>query len=157
MAKPLILIVDDEIEYADELAKSLKLTGKYETIVAYSAKEANKALKKNKGVFGVFKNKIRCILLDIKMPEIDGLQFLEELRKEYDAKIEVILVTAYEDEEKWEKATDGLIAGYVTKPFNKYDLFSKLEKLFSSKDSRIEMIGDTLMEGFEKREKRKKA
>jgi len=68
MAKPIIMVVDDEKAFADELAKTIKLTGKYDVTVAYSAKDANETLKKNKGIFGIFKNKIRCILLDIKMP-----------------------------------------------------------------------------------------
>lgn len=156
MAKPLIMVVDDEKAFADELAKTIKLTGKYDVTVAYSAKDAHETLKKNKGIFGIFKNRIRCILLDIKMPEMDGLQFLKQLRKEYEGKIEVILITAYEDEEKWDKATEGLVAGYITKPFDKNKLLAKLDKLFSSKESRIDMIGDTLMEGFEKREQLRK-
>lgn len=156
MAKPLIMIVDDNKAFADELAKTILSTDKYEAVAAYSAKEAEETLKKNKGLFGLFKNRIRCVLLDIKMPEMDGLQFLKQLRKEYEEKIEVILVTAYEDEEKWDKATDGLVAGYITKPFDKNKLLAKLDDLFSDKNSRIDMIGDTLMEGFEKREQYRK-
>lgn len=155
MVKPLILVVDDEKAFADELAKTIKMSGKYDAVAAYSAREADEILKKSRGIFGVFKNKVRCILLDIKMPEMDGLQFLENLRKEYEEKIGVILVTAYEDEEKWDKATDGLAAGYITKPLDKNNLLALLDKLFSSEDARIEMIGETLMQGFEKREKGK--
>jgi len=155
LAKPLIMVVDDEKEFADELSKSIKLTGKYETETAYSAKQALELLNKNKGIFGIFKNRVRCILLDIKMPEMDGLQFLEELRREYEGKIAVIMVTAYEDEEKWEKATSGLVAGYITKPLDKQKLLAQIDKLFSSEDAKYEMIGSTLVQGFEKREQRR--
>ena len=155
MAKPLIMVVDDEKVFADELAKTIKMTGKYKVVTAYSAKEAEEILSKNKGIFGIFKNKVRCILLDIKMPEMDGLQFLEQVRSKYGDKIGVVLVTAYEDEEKWDKATAGWVAGYITKPLDKDKLLATLDRLFSKPDARIDMIGRTFMQGFEKKEQQR--
>jgi len=152
MAKPLIMVVDDEKAFADELSKSITLTGKYEAVAAYSAREAEESLRKNKGLFGIFNNRIRCILLDIKMPEMDGLQFLENLRREYKEMIPVIMVTAYEDEEKWDKATSGLIAGYVTKPLDKEKLIATLDRMFSNEETKYKMISETLVQGFEKKE-----
>ena len=151
MKKYLILIVEDEIEYSKEIAEDVKSSGKYEAIIANSAKEALDVLKKNKGLFGIFKNRIRCILLDIKMPEMDGLQFLEKIRKEYEDTMGVFMLTAYEDREKWDRALGGFVAGYIKKPYDRKDLLEKLDRFFSEdKDAGNKMISNTLIEGLGK-------
>ena len=150
MAKPLIMVVEDEVSYAEAVSSLLKNSGRYDAVIANSAKDAFETLKKNKRMFGVLSNKIRCILLDIKMPEMDGLQFLEKLRKEHPEKIAVIMVTAYEDAEKWDKATDGRVAGYIKKPYKGEELLGKLDRLFSDQFAQEEMIADTDIESFDK-------
>src|SRR3989338_4645209 len=102
MGKPLIMVVDDERDFANNIADTIRKTGKYEVITAYSGKEALYELGKNKSFLGIAGNKVKLILLDIKMPDMDGLQFLEELQA---VQIGVMMLTAYEDEEKWDRAT----------------------------------------------------
>ena len=79
-----ILIVDDEpnirLLYKDEFTKD-----------GYTVKEADNG---QSALDQVDKNKIDLIVLDIKMPGMDGLDFLTQLRKS-DRKIPVILCTAY--------------------------------------------------------------
>lgn len=151
MEKPLIMIVEDEVDFANATARLIASTEKYDAVTAYSAKEAFDLLKKNKIRFGPRPNRIQLILLDIKMPEMDGLQFLEKLRKSYEEeKIGVILITAYEDEEKWERAASGFVAGYITKPFEENALLSGLEKFFSSDKAKLGMVLDTFEKHIEK-------
>ncbi len=157
MTKPLVLVVDDEVEYANKISTAVKSGDKYETVTAYSAREALAELKRNKSLFGLRPNRIRCILLDVKMPEMDGLQFLRQLRREYGDAIGVIVVTAFEDPEKWDAALDGAVAGYVKKPFDRQDLLGKLDEFFSGKtDIQSKMVSDTLLEGLERMEQLKK-
>ena len=152
-AKPLIMVVEDEVPYANKIAETINKTEKYSTVTAYSAKEAFLQLKKNSRLFGFLNNKIRLILLDIKMPEMDGLQFLEKMRKEHAGEnIGVIMVTAYEDEEKWNKATDNFVVGYITKPFAPETLIAALDRYFSSEQAYIDMTLDTFKRHMEKRE-----
>ncbi|MFC1568235.1 hypothetical protein ACFL37_00890 [Candidatus Margulisiibacteriota bacterium] len=70
MSKPLIMVVDDEIDVANSIANTIKDTDRYEVITAYSAKEAFEHLKKNKVMMGIGGNRIRLIFLDIKMPAV---------------------------------------------------------------------------------------
>lgn len=153
MDKPLILVVDDEPKMADNISDIIKVTGKYDAIAAYSAKDAFDAFEKNKRFLGLAHNQIRCIVLDIKMPEMDGLQFLKELReKEPWFKImPVIILTAYEDRTKWAKATSpvrGMIAAYLKKPFNEQELVDTLDRVFNGEVGH--MIDETRQVKYER-------
>lgn len=153
--KPIVLVVDDEVEVANGIADIVKKMGAFEVVTEYSAKGAFEVLRKNKHWFGP--NRVNLILLDIMMPDMDGLQFLEELRKTYrDEQIGVIMVTAYEDEEKWEKATDGFVAGYITKPFREEAIHSAVEKFFSDPEGRYKMTIATFEKHIEKMKEFKK-
>lgn len=157
MEKPLILIVEDDVDYANNLCAMVKSSGKYEAIAANSAKEAFEQLSKNKIFFGLGGNRVRLILLDIKMPEMDGLQFLEKIRKTYtEEQIGIIMVTAYEDEEKWERATSGFVAGYITKPFKEEKLLEALDRYFSGEKEKFKMVLDTFEKHIEKKGEFKK-
>lgn len=157
MAKPLIMVVEDEVEYSKEIAEDVRSSGKYDTVVANTAKDALAQLKRNKGFLGMSANRIKCILLDIKMPEMDGLQFLEKIRKDFDDSIGVFIVSAYEDPEKWDKALSGHVAGYIKKPYDRKGLLNKLDFFFSNyDDSSSKMVSDTLLEGVERIEELKK-
>ena len=154
MAKPLVLVVDDEKVVADNISEIIRRTGKYEVISSCSAKEALGQLGKNKIMLGLGGNKIKLIILDIKMPEMDGLQFLEKLRKDFGHDIGVAMLTAYEDAEKWDKATDGFVINYIKKPFEPEELIATVDKFFSGNEA--EMTLKTFEKHIEKRKEFKK-
>ena len=109
-----ILVVDDDREIVGAIEIYLKKEG-YNIIKAYNG---NEALEKVKG------NEIHLIILDIMMPEKDGLETLEELRK--DKSIPVILLSA--KSEDYDKI-GGLNQGaddYITKPFNPLELIARV-------------------------------
>lgn len=150
MSKPLILVVDDDVAVANSIANVIKDTGKYDVVMANSAKEALGQLGKNKIWLGLGGNNIRLIVLDIKMPEMDGLQFLEKLRRDYGDKIGVTMLTAYEDEEKWDRATSGFVINYLRKPLDRAQLVDTIEKFFEGKGD--EMTIKTFEKHIEKHE-----
>jgi response regulator RpfG family c-di-GMP phosphodiesterase len=104
---------------------------------------------------GLGDTKIKCIVLDIKMPEMDGLQFLVKLRENYGKEIGVIILSAYGDEEKWSKATAGLVAAYLRKPLNETELLTYLKiysmnKNFAIDQTRQKLFGERLSADIEK-------
>ena len=110
-----ILVVDDDKEIVGAIEIYLKNEG-YNIIKAYNGKEALDI---------VDKNDIHLILLDIMMPEKDGLETLEELRKTKN--IPVILLSA--KSEDYDKI-GGLNLGaddYITKPFNPLELIARVK------------------------------
>ncbi|KAF0133368.1 MAG: response regulator receiver [Candidatus Saganbacteria bacterium] len=156
MTKPLIMVVDDEREYTEKIANVIKSVNKYEVITAYSAKSAFIQLKKHRQLFGIFNNRVRLILLDINMPDMDGLTFLEEMRRKYcGEKIGVIMVTAYEDEDKWDKATSNFVVGYITKPFDPELLLSMIDRFFSHEEAYVDMTIEVFDKHLEKMEESK--
>lgn len=109
-----ILVVDDDKEIVGAIEIYLKKEG-YNIIKAYNG---NQALEKVK------ENEIHLIILDIMMPEKDGIETLEEIRK--DKSIPVILLSA--KSEDYDKI-GGLNSGaddYITKPFNPLELIARV-------------------------------
>ena len=111
-----ILVVDDDKEIVELLSIYVHNEG-YEAVKAYDGKEA---LSKIRTI-----PDIELLILDIMMPEMDGMQVVKELRKE--SQIPIIMLTA--------KTTDmvkGLVAGaddYVTKPFNPLEVMARVKSL----------------------------
>lgn len=109
-----ILICDDERDIVSALKIYLEAEG-YTTFAAYNGREALDVLRREK---------IHLALLDVMMPEMDGIAALSRLREE--SNVPVILLTAKsEDTDK----VLGLNVGaddYVTKPFGMMELLSRI-------------------------------
>lgn len=109
-----ILICDDEKDIVKALKIYLESDG-YNTVCAYSGKEALNIIENNE---------IHLILMDIMMPEMDGITALTTLRKT--SNVPVILLTAKSED------TDkilGLNIGaddYITKPFNPVEVLARV-------------------------------
>lgn len=154
MAKPVVMVVDDEIDVANSIANTIKDTNLYDVVTAYSAKEALDQLSRHKTFFGLGGNKIKFIFLDIKMPGMDGLELLNKVRRDFGEDIGISMLTAWEDEEKWDKATSGFVVNYIRKPFKAEDLLNTLKGFFEGREAR--MVLDTFERHIEKKEEFKR-
>ena len=101
-----ILVVDDEKPIADILEFNLKNDG-YEVICAYDGDEALKLVEEIKP---------DLILLDIMLPEKDGMEVCKEVRKKYD--MPIIMLTAKDSEIDKVLGLELGADDYVTKPFS---------------------------------------
>ncbi len=70
------------------------------------------------------------ILLDIKMPGIDGIQFLEELRKHKPA-LPVLIMTGYPSLSTAAAAVELGASGYITKPFTPAKIRRSVQEMLS--------------------------
>jgi two-component system NtrC family response regulator len=109
-AKARILVVDDERGMCEFLRFLLQEEG-YAVDVAHSG---DQALAK------VEEDKFQLILVDIKMPGLDGLEMLRKLR-EADADTVVIVMTGYSSLDSAIKAIKYDASDYLTKPFDDPD------------------------------------
>jgi DNA-binding response OmpR family regulator len=109
-----ILIVDDEKDIVNAL-KIYLTAEQHNTFAAYTGKQALEILQREE---------IHLVLMDVMMPEMDGISALSALREH--SNVPVILLTAKsEDSDK----IMGLNIGaddYVTKPFNPVELLARV-------------------------------
>jgi len=113
-----ILVVDDDIEIAELLEIYLKNEG-YEPVMASDGKEAISKLNTNPD--------IALMVLDVMMPNMNGLEVVKIVRK--DSRIPILMLSAKSgDMDK----IQGLITGaddYVTKPFNPLEVMARVRSL----------------------------
>jgi DNA-binding response OmpR family regulator len=112
-----ILIVDDERNLRDTLAAMLSLSG-YETAVAGDAQQA---------LVAVAARDPDLILLDVMMPDIDGIALLPELRRRSTAP--VMMLTARGELDFKTIALDSGADDYLPKPFAPEELLARIRAL----------------------------
>ncbi|OKA27554.1 fused response regulator/phosphatase [Bacillus cereus] len=120
-----ILIVDDNPVNIFVIEKILKQAGYQDLVSLNSAQELFEYIQFGKD--SSRHNEIDLILLDIMMPEIDGLEVCRRLQKGEKFKdIPIIFVTALEDANKLAEALDMGAMDYITKPINKVELLARM-------------------------------
>jgi CheY-like chemotaxis protein len=115
-----VLLVDDDPKSLKLLAVKLTQEG-YRVITSQSGKEALEAIKLEKP---------GLVLLDIMMPEMDGIETLKRI-KAFGPDIPVAMVTAVWDEQEAKNALKAGAYEYITKPIDtEYLNLAVLAKLF---------------------------
>ncbi|MBZ6007699.1 response regulator transcription factor [Leuconostoc gelidum] len=122
-----ILVVDDDIEIAELLEIYLKNEG-YEPVMAGDGKEAISKLNTNPD--------IALMVLDVMMPNMNGLEVVKIVRK--DSRIPILMLSAKSgDMDK----IQGLITGaddYVTKPFNPLEVMARVRSLLRRAENSVQ-------------------
>jgi len=112
-----VLLVDDEVGFADILAKRLGKRGMAVTPV-YTGTEAIQTIRKND---------FHVAVLDLKMEDMDGIEVLKIFKKAY-PEMAVIMLTGHGSEQA---AKEGIQYGafdYLTKPCELEDLVKKIHQ-----------------------------
>lgn len=119
MSKHTILLVDDEPDNLDALERLFR--SKYTVLRAESGPEALKILDENR-------ERVSVIITDQRMPEMTGVQFLEQSMKTHPDTVRILL-TGYTDIESIIQAVNsGQIYRYINKPWDVVDLMATVER-----------------------------
>ncbi|WEG73313.1 response regulator transcription factor [Vagococcus intermedius] len=113
-----LLVVDDDKEIVELLSIYIQNEG-HSVVKAYDGKEALTKIRTTPD--------IDLMILDVMMPNMDGMQVVKELRKE--SQIPIIMLTAKSNDMD---KIQGLVAGaddYVTKPFNPLEIMARVKSL----------------------------
>ena len=103
--EPRILVVDDDRALADNIVEFLTKLG-YEAFPAYNGRE---------GLIKFEQEDFQVVITDLKMPEMDGMELLEEMKK-LDSDVNVIVLTGFGTIESAVQAIKGGAYDYITKP-----------------------------------------
>jgi len=117
-----VMLVDDEVEFLETLVKRMKKRNVNVTGVK-SGEEALKLMDQNP---------VDVVVLDVRMPGIDGIETLREIKKKYPL-VEVIMLTGHAS---MEVAIEGMEIGafdYLMKPMDIDDLLYKLQDAYKKK------------------------
>lgn len=119
-----ILVAEDDKTSAKVFELTLKKYG-YNFILAENGKVALHSLYESPH--------IRLIITDIMMPEMDGLELLQEIKKTRELqRIPIIMCTTKADIETVKKAVKSGCSDYIVKPINPLQLLKKIERVMEN-------------------------
>lgn len=120
-----ILLVEDDIFLREGLSEMLTKEG-YDVTVAENFITANKKIREH----------FQLIILDIMLPDGNGLELCQEIRKA-DNNTPILFLTACDDEIQIVRGLDAGADDYVTKPFRLLELLSRIRALLRRSGNQI--------------------
>jgi len=130
MSNANVLLVDDEVPFVEAMSRRLKKRD-ISIVTSFSGSEALEVLKKDRSV--------EVTILDVKMPGMDGIETLGEIRKRFPL-VEVIMLTGHATVET---GIEGMKLGafdYLMKPCDMDVLMDKLKEAVAKKRRHEEKI-----------------
>lgn len=124
-----IVIADDEALICMDLREMLEEAGHEVVGVGSDGVEALDLVKEKKP---------DLVILDVKMPRLDGLQAAKMIA--HDNLAPVVLLTAFGDEDMIEKAKKSMVFGYVMKPVEERTLFPAIQIAVSQYRQKRDMV-----------------
>ena len=115
------MLVDDSAFMRNILKKILLSTNKY--IIIGEASNGKEAIIKAREL------NPDLIIMDIVMPELDGIEATRRIKKEF-PNIKVVMCTSVDQEKKMIEAIEAGADGYIVKPFQAPKILEQLNKLF---------------------------
>lgn len=117
-----ILIIDDEAEFASTLCQRLRLRG-------FDAEDVHNGTD---GLARVTETDPDVVILDLKMPDVSGLDILADI-KAHESSTEVIMLTGHGSSASGIKAMEQGAFDYIMKPVDLADLLVKIEQAAQNK------------------------
>ena len=128
-----VLIADDDeilLETANDTLTSLGL----------NVEEARSGLE----ALGMIKHRhelgkgYNIVIVDLKMPDIDGIETVKRIRNEIDSNTPILLISAYEWQDIEREATEAGVNGFLSKPLFKSTLYDKINEIIGKENKSIE-------------------
>lgn len=139
-----LLLVDDEKPFIEILAQRLRQRG-YAAAPVFSGAEALERLATD--------DTVDVVVLDVKMPGLDGIETLQALKKRHPL-VEVIMLTAHGTIATAIEAMKRGAFDYLTKPCELADLIAKADRAAARKKTRETRILDVRMRPYITRQER---
>lgn len=125
MKKASILIIDDNPKIHESL--SLIFENEYQVFTSPNGRD---------GLGIIERNNISLIILDLQMPEMNGLEFLRCIRQINDD-VSVLIMTGHSSHDWAKKCADLNVQGYLEKPYDIEALTSRVRKLLGGADFKV--------------------
>ena len=119
-----ILYIEDNISVQKQTTKMLESFFN-KIYIANNGKEALELFEKE--------NLYNLVITDIEMPLLDGISFIEEIRK-YNKKIPIIVLSAHDNKNYFLKTINAGIDGYILKPYTLEQIVQTLEYIIDKYD-----------------------
>jgi len=119
-----ILIIDDDEEICKLVKAGLERNGDFGVIYATNGKEGLRIAQAEKP---------HLVLLDVRMPEMDGFEVLRKIKEDKEiAGIPVVMLTASDDERHKNEAAHSYGEGYLIKPVELKDIKSTIKSVLGN-------------------------
>ena len=130
-----VLIVDDDEIMLQTLVDELDSLGA-SAEQAHTGKEAIEMLRSSD------KNDYGVVIIDWKMPDMDGVETIHRIREDVSSDIPILLISAYDWSDIEDKAKEAGANGFVSKPIFRSTLYNKINELIGEETKSVEPEDD---------------
>jgi two-component system, OmpR family, alkaline phosphatase synthesis response regulator PhoP len=118
-----ILLIDDDDDIREATQLCLEIVGNWEIVTASSGRE---------GLIVAIAQQPDLILLDVMMPDMDGLETLKQLQINVETReIPVVFLTAKAHPVEQRQFTQLKVSGVITKPYDPFDLSDRIAQILA--------------------------
>ena len=132
-----VLIIDDDEVLLETAVDTLESLG----LVVEVARSGIEGLGMVKHREETLKN-YDIVIVDLKMPDMDGLETIKRIREEVKTNIPVLLISAYSYSDVEDKAKEVGVNGFLSKPLFRSTLYDKINEVLGTEDKSIEDEND---------------
>jgi len=132
-----VLIVDDDEVLLKTAVDTLESLG-VNADCAHSGLEALGMIRHRTNIGRDY----RVVIIDWKMPDIDGVETIRRIRAEVDSGVPILLISAYDWSDIEDKAKEAGANGFVSKPLFRSKLYDKLNELLGTEAKSVEPDND---------------
>ncbi len=82
------------------------------------------------------------VIIDLKMPDIDGIETVRRIREEIKSKVPILLISAYSYSDVEDQAKEAGVSGFLSKPLFRSTLYDKISEILGTEKESVEQEND---------------